>query len=147
MILMKLRKLFVQIPLDCWKDAFVEKSVILVCWINLDTKSTETWFCWKCAISDVCSIFYIKLFGVYYGFPYPCQFKELNHWKSMLDKLRIYVLNVALITCLIYSLVYSYRKWKNKTIGDCCILMFNCCIKWIHVCLYLIQQLNTVKNV
>ena len=52
------------------KDAFIEKSVILVCWINWDNKSTETWSCWNCVISDVCSISFIKLFGVYYGFPY-----------------------------------------------------------------------------
>jgi len=37
---------------------------------NLDNKSTERWFRWNCAISDICSIFYIQWFGVYYGFPY-----------------------------------------------------------------------------
>ena len=52
------------------KRLFTRKSVILVCWNNLENKSTDIWFIWNCVISDICSIFYIKLFVVFYGVPY-----------------------------------------------------------------------------
>ena len=108
-------------------------------WIELDSKGTELWFRWNCAITDICSIFYIKLFGVYYGLPYPiCLWAVLSlsvlvgfrNW-CVIYKSRIVCFTIELnYTSINYCLIYQ----KNNAYRAC---LFRGYIRWYSIRLWI----------